>query len=101
MSNWRPASNADVAIKRATMLARARLYFENENVLAVDTPALSPSAPTDPHIASMATEQSAYLHTSPEFYMKRLLADGYPDIYTICRVFRDGENGDNTCPSSR
>ncbi len=93
MSNWRPASNANVAIKRAAMLARTRLYFENENVLAVDTPALSPSAPTDPHIASMAIDQSAYLHTSPEFHMKRLLADGYPDIYSICRVFRDGEKG--------
>ena len=25
--------------------------------------------------------------------MKRLLADGYPDIFTICRVFREGETG--------
>lgn len=98
MSNWRSASNADVAIKRAAMLARTRLYFENENVLAVDTPALSPSAPTDPHIASMAIDQSAYLHTSPEFHMKRLLADGYPDIYSICRVFRDGEKGRQHLP---
>jgi len=98
VSNWRPASNADVAIKRAAMLARTRLYFENENVLAVDTPALSPSAPTDPHIASMAIDQSAYLHTSPEFHMKRLLADGYPDIYSICRVFRDGEKGRQHLP---
>jgi len=98
VSNWRPASNADVAVERAAMLARTRLYFDNENVLAVDTPALSPSAPTDPHIASMAIDQSAYLHTSPEFYMKRLLADGYPDIYTICRVFRDGENGRQHLP---
>ncbi len=80
------------------MLARTRLYFDNENVLAVDTPALSTSAPTDPHIASMTTGQSAYLHTSPEFHMKRLLADGYPDIYTICRVFRDGEDGRQHLP---
>lgn len=80
------------------MLARTRLYFDNENVLAVDTPALSTSAPTDPHIASMATGQSAYLHTSPEFHMKRLLADGYPDIYSICRVFRDGEDGRQHLP---
>jgi len=93
VSDWRPASNAAVAAKRAAMLTRTRLYFDNENVLAVDTPALSPSAPTDPHIASMATDQSGYLHTSPEFHMKRLLADGYPDIYSICRVFRDGEKG--------
>jgi lysyl-tRNA synthetase class 2 len=79
---------------RAAMLARARQYFADQDVLAVDTPALGPSAPTDPHIASMLVRpDDSYLHTSPEFHMKRLLADGYPDIYTICRVFRDGERG--------
>jgi lysyl-tRNA synthetase class 2 len=79
---------------RAAMLARARQYFADQDVLAVDTPALGPSAPTDPHIASMSVRpDDSYLHTSPEFHMKRLLADGYPDIYTICRVFRDGERG--------
>ena len=76
------------------MLARVRQYFADQDVLAVDTPALSPSAPTDPHIASMLVHAAdSYLHSSPEFHMKRLLADGYPDIYTICRVFRDGERG--------
>ena len=80
------------------MLARTRLYFDNESVLAVDTPALNSSAPTDPHVASMTIDQSAYLHTSPEFHMKRLLADGYPDIYSICRVFRDGEKGRQHLP---
>jgi len=84
---------------RATMLARARRCFADQDVLAVDTAALSPSAPTDPHIASMSVQAAdAYLHTSPEFHMKRLLADGYPDIYTICRVFRDGESGRHHLP---
>ena len=84
---------------RATMLARARRYFAGQDVLAVDTAALSPSAPTDPHIASMSVQAAdSYLHTSPEFHMKRLLADGYPDIYTICRVFRDGESGRHHLP---
>jgi lysyl-tRNA synthetase class 2 len=84
---------------RAAMLARARRYFAGQDVLAVDTAALSPSAPTDPHIASMSVQAAdSYLHTSPEFHMKRLLADGYPDIYTICRVFRDGESGRHHLP---
>jgi lysyl-tRNA synthetase class 2 len=84
---------------RAAMLARARRYFVGQDVLAVDTAALSPSAPTDPHIASMSVQAAdSYLHTSPEFHMKRLLADGYPDIYTICRVFRDGESGRHHLP---
>ena len=79
------------------MLARARAYFTDQQVLAVDTPALSEFASTDPNIEScsvqLATGSRHFLHTSPEFYMKRLLADGYPDIYSICRVFRDGEIG--------
>ena len=84
---------------RAAMLARARRHFADQDVLAVDTAALSPSAPTDPHIASMSVQAAdSYLHTSPEFHMKRLLADGYPDIYTICRVFRDGESGRHHLP---
>ena len=96
MSDWRPASSAEVASVRAAMLARARQYFADHEILAVDTPALGPSAPTDPHIASMSVGAAdLFLHTSPEFHMKRLLADGYPDIYSICREFGALENDCN------
>ena len=97
MSNWKPSSNPDAAKRRAALLERARHHFREQNVLAIDTPALSRHAVTDPNIDSLTvTSASAgehYLHTSPEFCMKRLLAAGYPDIYSICRVFRDGEAG--------
>ncbi len=67
-------------------------------MLAVDTPALSCAAGSDPNIESLAVRAQAgaglFLHTSPEFCMKRLLASGYPDIYSICRVYRDGERGE-------
>ena len=80
------------------MLQRLRTYFDLESVLEVDTPALSATAVSDVNIESLEvrsdlTEVSLYLHTSPEFCMKRLLASGYPDIYSICRVYRDGEVG--------
>jgi elongation factor P--(R)-beta-lysine ligase len=80
------------------MLQRLRTYFEIGSVLEVDTPALSASAVSDVNIESLEvrsglTEAPLYLHTSPEFCMKRLLASGYPDIYSICRVYRDGEVG--------
>jgi lysyl-tRNA synthetase class 2 len=97
MTDWKPSSDSSVAKRRAEMLARARHYFEEQKVLAVDTPALSRYATSDPNIESLSVRtkpgKDSFLHTSPEIYMKRLLAGGYPDIYTICRVFRDGEAG--------
>ena len=80
------------------MLQRLRAYFDAESVLEVDTPALSTTAVSDINIESLElrselTNAPLYLHTSPEFCMKRLLASGYPDIYSICRVYRDGEAG--------
>ncbi len=102
MTDWRASSSAVIARHRAEMLARARAYFSGQQVLAVDTPALSEFANTDPNIEScsvqLATGSRYFLHTSPEFCMKRLLADGYPDIYSICRVFRDGEIGQHHLP---
>jgi len=79
-----------------------RAWFEREGVLEVDTPVLSCATTTSPHLASFASRYcgpgmhhgaTVYLHTSPEFPMKRLLAAGSGSIYQICKVFRDGENG--------
>ena len=99
MSDWEPASDANVAVRRSVMLARARAYFADNGVLAVDTPSLSSSAPTDRHIDSLSLKESGlFLQTSPEFHMKRLLAAGYPDIYSICRVYRGGEKGRTHLP---
>jgi len=80
------------------MSQRLRAYFDAESVLEIDTPALSTTAVSDTNIESLEviselTNAPLYLHTSPEFCMKRLLASGYPDIYSICRVYRDGEAG--------
>lgn len=81
------------------MLQRARAFFEQRNVLEVDTPILSRFPVSDPQIDSMQAGLAMdpgtpwYLQTSPEFFMKRLLCAGYPDIYEICKVFRDSEIG--------
>lgn len=98
MTDWRPTSGAESALRRAAMLRRLRDHFENSDVLEVDTPALSFAATSDVQIESLEVHSvlsnaPLYLHTSPEFCMKRLLASGFPDIYSICRVFRDGEVG--------
>ncbi len=99
MTNWRPASGPPTARTRAKLLGRIRDYFARTGALEVDTPALGASAVSDPQIesfeiaASEVDPRPLYLQTSPEFPMKRLLAAGYPDIFSICRVFRDGECG--------
>ncbi|MGB5581241.1 MAG: EF-P lysine aminoacylase EpmA [Woeseia sp.] len=98
-SRWHPTATLATARVRAGMLAQARRFFAIHDVLEVETPALSQAAVSDPNIESIAVTLSAatghryYLHTSPEFAMKRLLCAGWPDIYQLCKVFRDGEAG--------
>jgi len=84
------------------LLARIREFFVSAGVLEVETPVLSLAGTTDPAIQSFSTTYHGpgprhgsrlYLHTSPEFPMKRLLAAGAGSIYQICKVFRDGESG--------
>ena len=98
MPAWAPSCKPTAAASRALLLRRLRDHFAAENILEVDTPALSQFAVSDVQIESLEVRSTLsaaplYLHTSPEFCMKRLLAAGYPDIYSICRVFRDGESG--------
>lgn len=97
--SWRPSSTVETAERRARMLAKARDFFAARQVLEVDTPALSRAAVSDPHIESIEARLAGhpgtpcYLHTSPELCMKRLLCAGFPHIYEICKVWRDGEAG--------
>ncbi len=83
---------------RASMLAKARAFFAERQVMEVDVPILSRSASVDLNIElieAKCCDQKAYLHTSPEYGMKRLLADGLGDIFQLSHVFRDGEQGSN------
>lgn len=91
-------SNLTLILKqRAKMLSQVRQFFADRDVLEVDCPALSLRAPIDVHIDVMEVllfhREKAYLHTSPEYGMKRLLACGSGDIYQLSHVFRDGESG--------
>lgn len=87
---------------RARLLGDIRNFFLGVSVMEVDTPVCSVYATTDPALESFTTcftgpgapqGNRLYLHTSPEFLMKRLLAAGSGSIYQICKVFRDGESG--------
>ncbi|MFK5985637.1 MAG: EF-P lysine aminoacylase EpmA [Pseudomonadota bacterium] len=98
---WQPSSNIKTLRFRAQLLENIRLFFKQKNVLEVETPVLSQAATCDVFIDSFSTsqfKQNYYLHTSPEFAMKRLLASGSGDIYQIAKVFRQEESGRNHNP---
>jgi len=102
--DWRPSAAPSVLRERAALLARTRDFFAARGVLEVDTPLVVNTPVSDVHIASAAVTLAAvqpgaaaapplYLHTSPEYAMKRLLAAGSGDIYQICHVVRGDERG--------
>src|SRR5262249_28409953 len=83
---------------RARLLGRARQFFADRGVLEVDTPMVVNAPVTDVHIHSTRVRfaddpRTFFLHTSPEYAMKRLLAAGSGDIYQICHVVRSMERG--------
>lgn len=76
------------------MLSEARKFFAERHVLEVDCPLITQAASVDAHIDLIAVRDGngwRYLHSSPEYGMKRLLADGIGDIYQLAHVFREGE----------
>lgn len=86
--------------KRAEFLRQIREYFWQENVYEVDTPIMSQFGNSDPALLNFLSQfngpgslyhSTMYLITSPEYHMKRLLAQGSSSIYYLGKVFRDGE----------
>ena len=89
---WRPSATKASIKARSTLLRQVRQFFEDRDVLEVDTPILSQHGTTDPYIDSIKTS-NGILQTSPEFAMKRLLCADIGSIYQITKAFRLGESG--------
>lgn len=79
------------------MLDQARKFFQSKNILEVDCGALVKRAPIDSNIdvisACVSDSMQGFLHTSPEYAMKKLLSLGIGDIFYLGHVFRKGEIG--------
>jgi lysyl-tRNA synthetase class 2 len=98
-AQWRPSASLAALRRRAQALAATRDFFKAREVLEVDTPAMVNAPVSDVNIGSVRVEvpggpgAAMYLHTSPEYAMKRLLAAGSGDIFQVCHVFRGAERG--------
>ena len=85
---------------------RVRAFFDGRGFLEVETPVAVLSPGLEPHLEAFETLEIGpdreatrlYLHTSPEYAMKRMLARGLGCIYQLARVFRNGERSDTHAP---
>ncbi len=101
---WTPSVHAD---RRPWLVARnqiksaIRRWFEDQGFVEVETGCLQVSPGNEAHLHAFKTELLAtdlsrhplYLHTSPEFACKKLLAAGETKIFTFAPVFRNRERG--------
>jgi lysyl-tRNA synthetase class 2 len=101
---WRPDKHRD---RRPFLIARGRIHramrtwFDAQGFVEVETSILQVSPGNETHLHAFATELIApggertplYLHTSPEFACKKLLAAGEERLFTFAPVFRNRERG--------
>jgi lysyl-tRNA synthetase class 2 len=100
---WRPdrfAERRERLERRSRILAAVRRFFGRRGFVEVETPALQASPGLEPHLRAFRTElhdpdsgtaAPRWLHTSPEYAMKKLLVAGLPRIWQLAHAFRDGE----------
>jgi lysyl-tRNA synthetase class 2 len=106
---WHPSRHAD---RRPLLLARNRIlqalrrWYEAEDFVEVDPAILQVSPGNEAHLHGFATEaldedgvgRAMYLHTSPEFALKKLVAAGEPRLFALTHVFRNRERGTRHSP---
>jgi lysyl-tRNA synthetase class 2 len=100
---WQPehfAAKKPYLAKRQAVIRAVRAFFDAQGFDEVETPALQQAPGMEAHLHAFKTErlnperdraETLYLHTSPEFAMKKLLVAGCEKIYQICHTFRNAE----------
>lgn len=101
---WTPERHADrrpFLLRRGEIKAAIRAWFASDGFIEVEPGCLQPSPGNEIHLHAFRTElvgtdlsrHTLYLHTSPEFAMKKLLAAGEKKIFAFAPVFRNREQG--------
>ncbi len=101
---WRASAHAErrrFLTQRAALMRAVRGFFAGQDFIEVDPAILQVSPGNEAHISAFATElvgpdassSRLYLHASPEFAAKKLLAAGEGQLYCLCHVFRNRERG--------
>ncbi len=89
----------EYARKRSELYQRVRGFFNTREYLEVETPILSETLIPESTISCFSTQFRSDFHTSrdyylipsPEVHMKRLIGEGYGNIYQIAKCFRNAE----------
>ena len=89
--------NKNKLFLRAEVIAEIRIFFSDLGYLEVETPHRIREPLPEANI-DMVESDGFFLHTSPELFMKMLLANGYEKIFQICRCFRQDERGKKHLP---
>lgn len=95
-SSWQPTADIADLKARSKLIQSIRHFFINHGYLEVETPCMGLYGITDCYLKNVEVTcngATQYLQTSPEYYMKRLLAAGSGPIFQISKVFRDEEKG--------
>jgi elongation factor P--(R)-beta-lysine ligase len=106
---WSPEAHArkrGYLAARGAIKAQIRAWFESEGFTETECGQLQRSPGNEAHLHAFATDFIAengartplYLHTSPEFAMKKLLAAGETRIFDFARAFRNRETGSRHAP---
>ena len=102
---WHPdhlAARLPFLRRRARLAQATRAFFTARGYTEVETPYAVPTPGEEVHLSAFRTErahpdgarEALWLHTSPEFAMKKLLVAGAGPIFQLARVWRNGEGSD-------
>ena len=107
--NWHPhrlAAKLPALRRRARLAQAVRAFFTSRGYLEVETDYAVTTPGEEVHLRPFRTErlsphgarETLWLHTSPEFAMKKLLASGSGPIFQLARVWRNEEGSDRHAP---